>query len=199
MRRWLLVLLLSGVSATTRAQAGQPMKSTAATAMKPAAATENAAAAAGAAERQVGQLTTQKAALEKRYNDEVDAIDRLKKQRPSWRRDREIRDSLSLSLETSNQLDATTAALKNAKGRLDNARRSYLGAIDLELAAGPVPVRAQQLARIRASVVTQVKGAPRDLHILVPDLEIDPLADPEELDQRAAELRETEKQLSRQL
>lgn len=199
MRRWLLVLTLSVVSAHAHAQAGQPMKSTAATAMKPTAATENAAVAANAAERQVAQLATQKAALEKRYNDEVDAIDRLKKQRPSWRRDREIRDSLSSSLETSNKLDATTAELKNAKVRLDNARRAYLGAVELELGAGVTPLRAQQLERIRSSLATQVKGAPRNLHILMPELEIDPLADPEELDQRAVELRETENQLTRQI
>jgi hypothetical protein len=123
----------------------------------------------------------------------------LKRQRPSWRRQREIQDSLSSSLETSNQLEATTAALKKARTRLDSARRNYLGAIDAELSAGTSPARLQQLQRVKGTLASQVKAAGAPRHIMIPDLSIDPLADPEELDQRAVELRESERQLSQQL
>jgi hypothetical protein len=193
MSRRLLVLgllVLGFVSTFARAESPTPSK--------PSAATDAAAAAANIAERRVAQLTNQSTALEKRYNDEVDAIDRLKRQRPSWRRDREIRDSLTSSLETSNRLEAATAELRKAQGRLDMARRAYFAAIDLELAAGPGAPRAQVLERAKAALIVQLNaGAPRPIKI--PDLDIDPLADPEELDQHAAELRESEKLLSRQL
>ncbi|HUC07493.1 MAG TPA: hypothetical protein VMR96_05335, partial [Solirubrobacterales bacterium] len=149
------------------------------------------------AERQVAQLTVVRASLAKRYKDELDQIDRLKNQRASWRRDRELRANLSDSLETANQLSAATRDLERAKLGLANARRSYLTAIDVELSAGPAPVRAQQLARAKAQLVPQVNDVPR--RIVIPDFDVDPLADPEELDQRAAELRAAEQELGSQL
>src|ERR1043166_4491588 len=101
MTRWWLVLTLLVVSADARAESTLG-------AAQPIAATHDAETAVGAAEHQVLQLTVQRAALKQRYEDEVADIDRLKKQRASWRRDRELRDSLSSSLETSNELDAAT-------------------------------------------------------------------------------------------
>lgn len=199
MSRWMVVLTLSLVSATAQGQSGQPASPIAVAPSPASAATDRAGAATFVAERRVAQLTVRSTALEKRYTDELDAIDRLKRQRPSWRRDREIRDSLSASLETSNQLDAATAEVKKAKTRLDSARRAYLEAIDAELGAGPPPGRVQKLERARVLLAWQLKDAGAPRHILIPDLEIDPLADPEELDQRAAELRESEQLLSRQL
>jgi hypothetical protein len=191
MSRWLVVLTLAAVSAIAQADSEQPSR--------PSAATDIAAAATGIAERDVAQLTARSAALEKRYTDELDAIDRLKRRRPSWRRDREIRDSLSSSLETSNQLDVATAALKKAKSKLDSVRRAYLAAIQVELVGGSPPARTQRLQRAKALLAWQLKDAGAPRHIMIPDLDVDPLADPEELDQRAAELRESELLLSRQL
>jgi hypothetical protein len=191
MFRWLVVLTLVVLSATAFAESEQPSRSSTAT--------ENAAELTAAAELYVAQLTAHSAALEKQYTDELDAIDRLKRQRPSWRRDREIRDSLSSSLETSNQLDTATAALKKSRARLETARRAYLAAIDAELAASAPSVRAQRLRGTRALLSWQLKDARAPRHIMIPDLDVDPLADPEELDQRAAELRETEQMLSQQL
>jgi hypothetical protein len=149
-----------------------------------------------AAERQVLRLTSQRALLAKRYQDELDAIDRLKKQRASWRRDRDLRDSLSSSLETANQLTATTRELENAQLSLTAARRAYAGAIETELAGKPVATRRAALERAKRVLGPQLNDAPR--RIVLPDLEIDPLADPEELDQRAAELRASEDELNRQ-
>lgn len=191
MFRWLVVLTLGVLSATVHAEAEPPSQI--------AGATNNAAAATLAAERDVAQLTLQGAALEKRYTDELDALDRLKKQRPSWRRDREIRDSLSASFETSNQLETATASLHRARSRLEGARRAYLAAIDAERRAGAPPARLEQLQRARALLSWQLKDARAPRHIMIPDLDVDPLADPEELDQRAAELRESERLLTRQL
>lgn len=189
MGRWLLVLTLIGVTSIASAQSGQSMDL--------AAATDNAAVIAKRAEHRVARLVVNRAALARRYQDELDAIDRLKKQRASWHHDRELRDSLSASAETANQLSAASHDLEKASTALASARRAYLAAIEVERTAGAVPLRAMQLDRARGLLEPQVKDAPR--RIVLPDLEVDPLADPEELDQRVVELRDSEEELTRQL
>jgi hypothetical protein len=189
MARWLLVLTLSVVSSTASAQSGQSPHL--------AVATDNAGTAAKNAGQRMGQLARQRTMLATRYQEELGAIDRLKNQRASWRRDRELRDSLSNSAETANQLSAATRDLEKATAVFSSARRAYLMAIDAELGAGAVPQRAQQLVRVRGQLTPVVKDAPR--RIVFPDLDVDPLADPEELDQRAAELRASEDELTSQL
>lgn len=196
MSRWLIVLTLSVAGATASAQ--RPVASVAAAdPVLPTANTNAMESASTRAERSVGALSALQKDLSKRYQDELDAIDRLKNQRASWRRDRELRDSLASSLETANRLSAATRDLERARADLASKRRSYLDAIDLELATGSGLVRAVQLKRARAKLATQIKDAPR--HIVLPDLDFDPLADPEELDQRVAELRESEDELHHQM
>ena len=188
-KRWLLVVVIAVVSPSALAEPRLVSSSITAT---------NAAeTATRGAERQVAQLTANRAALAKRYQDELDQIDRLKNQRASWRRDRELRDSLSESLETANLLSAATRDLERAKASLERARRAYLSSIDAELGAGAAQPRLRHLVRAKAQLAPQVKDAPR--RIVIPDFDIDPLADPEELDQRAAELRASEIDLARQL
>jgi hypothetical protein len=148
------------------------------------------------AERQVAQLSSQRVGLAKRYQDELDAIDRLKKQRASWRRDRDLSDSMASSAETANQLTATTRELEKAQQGLTVARRVYATAIESELASNPPASRRTTLERAKRVLKLQLSDAPRK--IVLPDLNIDPLADPEELDQRAAELRASEDELGRQ-
>jgi hypothetical protein len=189
MTRWVLVLAVMVASATVSAE-----PRLIAPAMT---ATTSAETATRAAERQVQQLTTSRADLAQRYQDQLTQIDRLKNQRASWRRDRELRDRLSESLETANLLSAATHDLERAKAGLESARRSYLLAIDSELGGGAPPARVQQLVRAKAQLVPQIRDVPR--RIVIPDFEVDPLADPEELDQRAAELRAAESDLARQL
>jgi hypothetical protein len=187
--RWVLVLAVMVASATVWAE---PRPATPAMTV-----TTGAETATRAAERQVQQLTTSRADLAQRYQDQLTQIDRLKNQRASWRRDRELRDRLSESLETANLLSAATHDLERAKSGLESARRAYLLAIDTELGGGAAPARVQQLVRAKAQLVPQIRDVPR--RIVIPDFEVDPLADPEELDQRAAELRAAENDLSRQL
>jgi hypothetical protein len=186
MSRWWLVLILTLVSVGAHAQPGLGT-----------AATDRAETAANAAERQVAQLTSRRAELKQRYEDEVADIDRLKKQRASWRRDRDLRDNLSTSLETSKQLDSASREVELAQRTLAAARRAYLAAIDAEIKAGPGEQRKERLERARALLTAQLKDAPH--RILIPDLRIDPLADPEELLQHANELRASEEELRRQV
>jgi hypothetical protein len=189
MSRWWLVLAIAVASSTASAEPHPSTPSVAVTA-----ATET---AMKNAEQRVARLATRREALARRYQDELEHIDRLKNQRASWRRDRELRDSLSESLETANQLSAATRELGQARTELESARRAYLAVIDLELGVGVPPARAQVLMRVRAQLVPQIKDVPR--RIVIPDFEVDPLADPEELEQRAAELRASEEDLGRQL
>jgi hypothetical protein len=189
MIRWLLVLALLVVSITASARPGE--------AAHPAAVTDVAEASARAAERRVTRLAVHRAGIAKRYQGELAAIDRLKKQRASWRRDRELRDRLSDSLQTANLLSAATHELEMARTDLASVRRAYLAAIDAELSRGTERVRTAHLERVKALLVPHIRDVPR--HIVIPDLEVDLLADPEELDQRAAELRASEDELSRQL
>jgi len=195
MARWVLSLTLvmgTSVASAASAQTAQPQLATSLNAV-----VESAELSAKVAERRVAQLALYRGQLAKRYQDQLNAIDRLKKQRASWRLDRELRESMSSSLETANQLTASTRELDAARQHLVNARRTYLIAIDGELGTGPVPARRQALERARRALVPQLRDVPH--RIVLPDLDVDLLADPEELDQHAAELRATEGELAREV
>jgi hypothetical protein len=161
------------------------------------AATDKARTVAIAAEQAVTQLVAKDGQLKQRYADELAAIDRLKNQKRSWRRDRELGASLADSAETAKQLESVAKELAAAQATLVVARRAWVAAIDVELGAGAVGPRAQTLAKLRGQLAPQVGPAPKK--IIVPDAEIDPLADPEELDQQVAQIRATEAQLARQI
>lgn len=184
--RWLLVLVLvAGVCPTSTAWAESLLDKTTV-----------AWNAALAAEARVSQLATQRSSLAKRWQDELKAVDRLKNAPRSWRRDAELREKLSEANEVGTQLERVTADLARAQTQLANARRAVVAAIDTELAAGPSAPRKAQLARARAQVMPQNRKARR---IVLPDSKIDPHADPEELDQQAAALREAEAELQKQI
>ena len=152
--------------------------------------------ASSAAERRVADLAAQRTALAQRYEDELRSIDRLKNQRASWRRDRELRDQLSEANETAKQLAIVTGDLAASQSQLAGSRRVLLAAIDAELATNPAAPRKLQLDSARAQITPTRRAAHR---IVLPDLQIDPLADPEELDQQAAALRASEAELAKQI
>src|SRR5882762_11388426 len=113
MARWWLTLMMLVVAVTAPVaaqpgqlgQLGQPALASPSSSLGQAAVTTDAAGAAvREASARIVQFGALRAPLKKRYRDELDAIDRLKNQRVSWRRDRELRDSLSSSLDTANQL-----------------------------------------------------------------------------------------------
>ncbi|MDQ3369605.1 MAG: hypothetical protein M3680_29605 [Myxococcota bacterium] len=182
MVRWWIVLLLTVASATAMAQP---------------AVTARAQQVASGTERRVGQLVGETQRLRLQYEGELRAIDRLKQQRKSWRQERELKERLSNANETATALARVTRELAGAQGQLTGARRSLIAAIDGELAAGAVGPRAQQLARLKAQLVPPTR---RPVHrIKIPNLELDPGADPEDLDLQAAELRALEAELQHQI
>ncbi len=102
------------------------------------------------------RLTAQRTELVAKFQRETDQVDRLKKEKASWRRDRELRQAMADSADTANQL-----------ATLD-----------------------KQIAKLRPA------RAPKK--IVIPDGQLDPLADPEDLDKQAADLRQTEAELANQ-
>jgi hypothetical protein len=187
MRRWVLVLVLMVAPATVWAESA------------PTAITQKASDTVAAIEKRVGQLAIQRQGLNQKLAEQQRAAAELKQQKPSWRRDRELRDQLAEEHETATQLAAVSAQLDKAQGELAAARRGLIAAIDAEIAAGASGPRAQQLAAWRKQLAPQVASGAAPRKIVVPDTKIDPLADPEELDEQAAALREAEGQLARQV
>ncbi len=186
MRGWVLSLMLAVAPVATVWAQSTPLIET----------TTRAYNSSSAAERRVAELSSQRAGLVQRYESELRSIDRLKNQRASWRRDRELRDQLSEANETAKKLASVTSELAAAHGQLATARRALIAAIDGELATGPTASRKAQLDQARAQLTPQRRTAHR---IVLPDMQIDPHADPEELDQQAAALRASEAELVRQI
>lgn len=147
-------------------------------------------------ESRVTQLSAQRSRTAQRYQDQLSAVDHLKKQKASWRRDRELRDSLADSADTANQLATLNTQLATAVRTLTQARQDLVAAIDREKPTA-TGTRATQLDQLRTRVIAMLGPAPKK--IVLPDAEVDPLADPEELDQQAQVIAETEKQLASQV
>jgi hypothetical protein len=148
-----------------------------------------------AAEQKLVQATNQRIELRRRYDEQLSAIDRLKKQKASWRRDRELNKAQADANDTAKRLTAIDNQIKTAQLAVGKAKGAVVVAIDAELAAGATGARAEQLAKLRAQLSP---ATPAPKKIVIPDAEIDPLADPEELERQAAALAAVERQLESQ-
>jgi hypothetical protein len=147
--------------------------------------------------RERTQLLAEKARLARLYEGQLQELDRLKQQRASWRRDRLIRDQLRASHETAAALATVDQRLRRNSAALAAQRQRLVAAVDRELAAGPAAERRPILARWRTSAQpAQGRDAKK---IVLPDERIDPLADPEELEDHAALLGQSEDELAREL
>jgi len=141
-------------------------------------------------------LLAQEAALVRRYDTELAAVDQFKRQRSSWRRDRQLQDAQAAALDTSKKIGMLSRQIRELDGRITADRRRLAQAIDLELANLSDGPRRRSLVANRAAIAPRLVKAHK---INVPDGEIDPLADPEELDQQAQALRTTEADLMKQM
>ena len=182
-RRWCLALALTAGPAVGAAAA--PVDMTASAEANVASATKTATA-----------VGVQRAALAQKYAEQTAAIERVKQQKPSWRRDRELRTALADAADTANQLAAMTRDVASAQARLADARKAAVAAIDAELAAGAAGPRAQKLTAERAQLAPATSGAKK---IVIPNSDLDPLADPEDLDKEAGALKQTEGELQKQV
>jgi hypothetical protein len=186
MVRWFLVFVLAVASATGWAQSGQGslMEST-----------TRAWNASVAAEQVVASLTRQWNELNAKFGVEKEALTRLKNAPKSWRTDRELKAKLADAEALAKKLQLVSADLRRATEALAAARRTLIAAIDAELAARPSGPRKAQLDRARAMVAPQRKVQ----RIVLPDMQIDPYADPEDLDLQAKAIRNAEVELQNQI
>ncbi|HTR55932.1 MAG TPA: hypothetical protein VMJ10_34890 [Kofleriaceae bacterium] len=177
MRCW-LILVLATVTSVARAQSAPD--------------TDRAIAASVASDQRVQMLAAQRAKLDGRYQAELAAVEQLKKEKPSWRRDRELRQNLADASDTAGQLQQLDKQLAAAKDGAANAHRAAVAAIDAELPAAP-DARAQVLKQRRAQLAPAAR-APSKINL--PSTEVDPLADADELDQQAAQIKKAEQELA---
>jgi hypothetical protein len=182
MCRYLVILCLTVASAAAWAQS--------------AGSTDQAQAVATSAERSVNQLAARRQALAARFQEQTDAIKRLMDQPRSWNRDRDVASAKGEAAETANQLAVLDRDLRVAADRLTQARRAWLAAIDAEMPTATAG-RRSSLTAMRGKLAPQVKTPPKK--IILPDLTLDRNADPEDLDQQAAAIRDAESQLSAQI
>ena len=195
----LLVLLLAlvlGAAGAARAEvrrpgpAGRPAR--VAQAPTP---VDRAAAAVTKAEAARAQVVADRAKLQRRYEAELAEIDKLKRQKASWRRDRALRGKLASSLETARTLTALSDKLRRADADVVRARAAAVVVVDQALVTARGPARAALERKRRA----WAPPPPPPKKIIIPDEGLDLLADPEELEQRAGELRDVEAELLREV
>ena len=161
------------------------------------AATDHARGAVVAAGQRIKAIAAQRDRLKQHFADQTAAIDRLKNERQSWRRDRELNTSQSDAKDTSDQLTGLERQLADAAKALADARRAFAAAIDAELAAGATGPRGGQLARERAELDAVLGAKPKKI-VMPDDVKIDQL-DPEDLEQQDRIIADTEKQLANQI
>ncbi len=185
MRSWLIALFMTVACATVWAQSSQ-LADTTTRAWNSSAAAEGTLVRASKAWNEINV----------KFRAELDAAQRLKNSPKSWRRDRELREKLADAEALGRQLESASADVRRATEQLAAARRTLIAAIDAELASNPGAPRKTQLDSARAQVLPKTKRVAR---IVLPDMQIDPLADPEDLDQQAKAIQAAEAELSNQL
>jgi hypothetical protein len=198
-RRFLLAIAFTtvvafGLGLGAGVAAGQPAKPAGAAVQQ---ATDAAQTELATAVRERAAKLASKAALAKRHAAELAEVDRVTKQKASWRKQAQLDKAKGKALETGKALTAIDAELRAIDKRIATARTALVAAIDVELALLPDGARKRALVATRAGNVAAPAAAVKK--IVVPDGAIDPLADPEELDQQAQDLRASETELLRQV
>ena len=138
------------------------------------------------AQKALSTLAAERAAQTRSYETQLAEIDQLKRQKASWRRDRSLRSKLASSSETANTLTALADRVRRADVELARAKAAAVVAIDAAL-----PTAGARRAELERRRFAYAPPAPTK-KIVLPDDALDPLADPEELDDQAAALRDAE-------
>jgi hypothetical protein len=150
-------------------------------------------------QRLVGQQAARVAerrALSRSYEAELRELDRLKRSKASWRRDRLVRSKKAELQATADKLSRVDAGLRTLAGQLKVQRQALLAAIDRELALAPPQSRANLLRRMRGQIAATLRPPARK--IILPDDSLDELADPAELAEQIALIQQAERELRRE-
>ncbi len=147
-----------------------------------------------ASQKRLSAVRAEKAALRSVYNKQLGEVDKLKRSRASWRRDRKLRDQKARSQKTAVALKKVDGKLRSELARVSKARKSLALAIDKELNHSPNRARQSYLSSMLAKVRVGLRKAPKK--ISMPELELDEYADPEELLEQIALIERAEKKLA---
>ena len=156
-------------------------------------ATDAAQKAVSKLDKQHKAAVAQKAELDVEYGEQLREIELLKQRKASWRRDDQVRDKKSSAATTARELTAIDQTISILDGKLVKLRKALVNAIDDELAANPSEARRTKLEKWRRAEAKKIRKPSKK--IVLPDDSIDPLADPEDLEQQAQEIRQGEQQL----
>lgn len=142
-----------------------------------------------------------KDALARQQQSQLAEIDRLKRRRASWRRDRQLETQLAESQQTASQLAGLDRRLRDLDRALQAAHRQVVAAIGAELRLSPPssPTRAARRRYLTGWATASGRALQRTKKIILPDFEIDPLADPEDLEIQAQRIAQSEKQLEQEI
>jgi hypothetical protein len=133
------------------------------------------------------RLVRERAQLQQAYAQLTAEIARLKGQPASWSRDRKLEAVLAGANDQARRLNAKDAEVRAAAAQVATRKTAAIQLIDGELAARPTAERAAQLVRQR----TDLAGKPGK-RIRIADETIDPLDDPEDLEDKAKALAQSE-------
>jgi len=145
-------------------------------------------------EAQRGKLDEDRRVLEKQLGAKTQEVAALKKQRASWSRDQKLDVRLREAKDLAGALDRKAEQIRAIDAQLKSERGALIAAASAELAGQPAPTatRAQQLERWRSEAQRKL-GGPR--HIEVADEDMSPLDDPEDLEEKAGTLADSEQRL----
>ncbi len=155
-----------------------------------------AAARVRASLAELSRLNREMRTLKPAYEAQLKAVDRLKSARP-WRRDNQIRSQLKKAQAIAVRLGVLSRHARVVRARVRTARVALTAAIRVEFRARPSTARRAQLARMRRANRRALQRHSRK--IVLPDARIDPLADPEDLDDQAARILQAEKRLAAEI
>ncbi len=153
-----------------------------------------AANALAASQKRLKSIRLEKAELRKVYNKQLAEVDKLKRARASWRRDRKLRDQKARSQKTALKLKTVFGKLRTQLSVVSKARKRLALAIDKELDHSPSQARQSYLRSMLGKVRVGLRKAPKK--IAMPELELDEYADPEELLEQIALIERAEAKLA---
>jgi hypothetical protein len=154
----------------------------------------SAARSLAANQKRLKAVRAEKAALRTVYNEQLAGVDKLKRARASWRRDRQLREQMERSQKTALALKEVDRKLRARLTAVSKSRKSLAIAIDRELTQSPTAQRQVYLRKMLGKVRVGLRKAPKK--ISMPELELDEYADPEELLEQIALIERAEAKLA---
>ncbi len=146
------------------------------------------------ATKQIAALGKQKDKLRRTYNVQLAKVDALKRARASWRRDRELREQKARTQKTALALRALDGKLRAQTESAVKHRKKMVVIVRRELALSPSVARTGFLLRLLSRSEQGRRKTPKK--ILLPDLEFDEFADPEELLEQISLIERAEQKLA---